>query len=77
MECKVLAVGDVVGNPLPWGIWEIWSGTYKGENCLIAEHGLGGPDGKYDYYGNADIYFNYDADGKIKILDMVFRPTEY
>lgn len=69
-------VGDVVGEPLPWGIWEIQSGTYNGENCLIAQHGLGGPSGKYDYYGNVDVYFNYDANGKIKILDMEFKPEK-
>lgn len=67
-------VGDVVGEPLPWGIWEIQTGTYAGQNCLIAVHGLGGPTGKYDYYGNADVYFNYDENGKIKILDVEFRP---
>ncbi len=69
-------VGDVVGEPLPWGIWEIKSGTYNGENCLIAQHGLGGPSGKYDYYGNVDVYFNYDANGKIEILDMEFKPEK-
>ena len=69
-------VGDVVGEPLPWGIWEIQSGTYDGENCLITQHGLGGPSGKYDYYGNVDVYFNYDANGKIKILDMEFEPEK-
>jgi len=70
-------VGDEVGTPLPWGVWVMRTGTYNGQNCLIAEHGLGGPGGKYDYYGDAEVYFNYDSDGKIKILDMVFRPTEY
>lgn len=70
-------VGAVIGVPLVYGIWEIHPGTYHGENCLIALHGLGGPWGKYDYYGNADVYFNYDAGGKIEILDMVFSPTEY
>lgn len=69
-------VGDVVGEPLPWGIWEIQLGTYNGENCLIAQHGLGGPSGKYDYYGNVDVYFNYDANGKIKILDVEFKPEK-
>ena len=67
-------VGDVVGGPLAYGIWEIQTGTYDDENCLIAQHGLGGPWGKYDYYGNVDVYFNYDENGKIKILDMEFRP---
>ncbi len=67
-------VGDVVGGPLPYGIWEIKSGIYKGENCLIALHGLGGPAGMYDDYGGVDVYFNYDENGKIRILDVEFSP---
>ena len=67
-------VGD--STPLSCGIVEIHSGTYSGENCLIAQHCLGGPWGtKYNYYGNADVYFNYDENGKIKILDMEFEPA--
>ncbi len=69
--------GSVVGNPLAWGIWNIQTGTYEDENCLIAEHGLGGPWGKYDYYGNAYVYFNYDESGKISILHMEFKPTDF
>ena len=68
--------GSVVGSPLSWGVWNMQSGTYEGENCLIAEHGLGGPWGKYDYYGNAYVYFNYGEDGKIKVLHMEFEPAE-
>lgn len=69
--------GSVVGSPLAWGVWNIQTGTYGGNNCLIAEHGLGGPGGKYDYYGNAYVYFNYDEHGKIKILHMEFVPTDF
>lgn len=69
--------GSVVGSPMAWGIWYIQTGTYDGENCLIAEHGLGGPWGKYDYYGNAYVYFNYDENGKIEILDMEFTPSDF
>lgn len=68
-------VGDSI--PSSCGIWEVHSGTYNGENCLIALHDLGGPWGsKYDCYGNVDVYFNYDANGKIKILDMEFKPEK-
>ncbi len=69
--------GSVVGSPLAWGVWHIQTGTYEGNNCLIAEHGLGGPWGKYDYYGNAYVYFNYDEKGKINILHMEFTPTDF
>lgn len=69
--------GSVVGSPLAWGVWHIQTGTYEGNNCLIAEHGLGGPWGKYDYYGNAYVYFNYDENGKIRILHMEFKPTDF
>ncbi len=69
--------GSVVGSPLAWGVWHIQTGTYEGNNCLIAEHGLGGPWGKYDYYGNAYVYFNYDENGKIRILHMEFVPTDF
>lgn len=69
--------GSVVGSPLAWGVWNIQAGTHEDENCLIAEHGLGGPWGKYDYYGNAYVYFNYDENGKIEILHMEFEPTDF
>ncbi len=66
----------VVGGVLPWGIWNIEVGTYEGRNCLVAEHGLGGPDGKYDYYGNAYVYFDFDAEGRIRLLDLQFAAEE-
>jgi len=69
--------GDVVGGFLDYGIWSIQTGTYEGKNCLIAEHGLGGMRGKYEYYGNAYVYFDYDSEGKIRILDMTFIEAEY
>lgn len=69
--------GDVVGTPLDWGVWVMRTGTYNGQNCLIAEHGLGGPGGKYDYYGNIDVYFDYDEKGKIRILNLEYPLTEY
>ncbi len=69
--------GSVVGGPLSWGVWFIEAGTYNDENCLIAEHGLSGPWGKYDQYGWADVYFNYDEKGKIEILHMEFTPADF
>ena len=70
-------IGDVVGNPLAYGVWSMQTGTYEGNNCLIAEHGLGGMWGKYEYYGNVYVYFDYDAEGKIRILDMTFSEADY
>lgn len=57
------------------GVWDIQYGTYKGQNCLIAEQGIEGY-GKMDYWGSVFIYFNYDSDGKIRILDFAFVPFE-
>lgn len=31
-------------------------------------------DEKKDYLGTADVYFNYDESGKIKILKLTFTP---
>ena len=66
---------DIVGGTCAWGVWYIRSGVYEGENCLIAEHGLQGPGGKYDFYGCVDVYFNYDKAGKVAILNLEFRPA--
>ena len=66
--------GSQVGGTCAWGIWNIEVGSYEGQNCLIAEHGLQGPNGKYDFYGCAYVYFNYDENANIQILNMEFRP---
>ena len=68
------AEGSQVGGTCAWGIWNIETGSYEGQNCLIAEHGLQGPNGKYDFYGCAYVYFNYDENAKVQILNMEFRP---
>ncbi len=67
--------GSVVGGTCAWGVWNIAVGTYEGQTCLIAEHGLQGPGGKYDFYGCADVYFNYDENAQINILNLEFRPN--
>ena len=66
-------VGDSVGSTSAYGIWNIEVGTYENQKCLIAEHGLNGPTGKYDFYGCAYVYFAYDEKAKIKILDLEFK----
>ncbi len=64
--------GQEFGGVAAWGIWEITSGTWEGVNCLIATHGLEGPLGKWDLMGTVDIYFHYNARGRVEILDMKF-----
>lgn len=60
------------GSVCAWGIWEIKSGEYQGQPCLIATHGIQGYD-KFDFWGELDVYFNYDEQGKTRFLDMEFR----
>ena len=63
------------GSVCAWGIWNIKSGKYQGQPCLIATHGIQGYD-KFDFWGELDVYFNYDAQGKTRFLDMEFRNSE-
>lgn len=58
-----------------WGIWDIQYGTYQGQTCLIAEQGIDGYD-KHDFWGNVFVYFDYDRNGKIRILDFTYIPYE-
>lgn len=67
--------GDDFGGTAAWGVWDIYSGTYEGKNCLIATHGLEGPLGKFDEMGEIDIYFNYNEGGLVNILNMEFRES--
>lgn len=73
LEGNMYKEGDEFGSIAAWGIWEICSGTYDGRNCLIATHGLQGPEGKFDTIGLVDIYFDYNEKGLVNILDMEFR----
>ena len=63
------------GSVCAWGIWNIKSGVYEGQPCLIASHGIQGYD-KFDIWGELDVYFDYDFQGKIRFLDMRFRNSE-
>lgn len=55
--------------------WDVYVDEYNDQPCIIANHGINGDYGKYDMYGTVDVYFNYDSNGEVNILDMVF--TEY
>lgn len=66
-------VGEICGNVSAWGIWNIEVGEYEGKPCLIATHGIQCYD-KFDFWGEADVYFDYDENGKTRFLDIQFRP---
>lgn len=76
IEGNLFAEGDEFGGVADWGIWNIERGFYKDKNCLIATHGILGPCGKWDLLGELDIYFNYDKEGKVNILNMDFRSAD-
>ncbi len=69
-DMRQLAEGEPYGSVLPWGIWEIKRSEYEGKNCLVASHGIGCIE--RFAIGLLNIYFNYDADGKINILHLTF-----
>jgi len=68
--------GTDIGAPAAWGIWELKRASYDGKDCIIATHGIEGPGGKFDIWGTADVYFNYDKNGKIQVLNLTFNPQE-
>lgn len=68
--------GTDLGGPAAWGVWEIKRGTFDGKDCIIATHGIEGLGGKFDIFGTADVYFNYDKNGKIRVLNLSFSPSE-
>lgn len=60
--------GDSVAFISAWGIWEAKSGTYGGNNCIIAEQGIEGPSN--NGLGRILIYFDYDEQGLPRILKV-------
>lgn len=76
IEGNLFTEGDSFGDVAEWGIWNIYRGFWKSENCLIATHGLMGPCGNTDILGELDVYFNYDEDGKVNILNIDFRSSD-
>ena len=65
--------GITMGEPAAWGVWELSRGSFDGKDCIVATHGIQGLGGKFDIIGTADVYFRYDAMGKIKVLDLEFK----
>lgn len=67
-----LKEGDDVGFISAWGIWEAKTGTYNGRNCIIALQGIEGPYGHG--LGEVNIYYAYNEEGKVDILNVEYLP---
>lgn len=65
--------GDVCGSTAPWGIWSVGVDEYQGQACLVAEQGIEGEYGKYDVLGDVKVFFDYDENGKVKVLHIDFK----
>lgn len=70
-EFPRLATGETCGGTCAWGIREIRQDTCNKIPCLVATQGIEGRD-QQQPWGTADIYFDYDSNGTIRILDMKF-----
>ena len=77
LDDTVAVAGDEYGCLAAWGMWDIRPAVYDNEakNCLVATYGIQGLEGKFDFFGYLDVYFNYDRRGNYQILDMQF--SEY
>ena len=64
--------GNEVGFIAAWGIHDAKTGTYKGRNCIIANQGIEGPYGHG--LGEVNIYFAYNEQGKVDILNIEYLP---
>lgn len=69
--------GEQVAQTTPWGIHKLRTDNIDGHACIVATHGFGSIEGgRYDDFGNIDIYFNYDAEGRIHVLKMSMQPYD-
>ncbi len=68
-EVEKTKAGAEIGGIMDWGIWEIHLTELDGRPCLMALQGIQGYS-KEDKWGEVEIYFDYDADGKIRILEL-------
>ena len=73
---KYSTPGTEMGGAAAWGVWQISKGTYDGKDCMIATHGVQVLGDKWDIIGQADVYFKYDKNGKIRVLDLEFNPDD-
>ena len=69
--------GDEFGTTADWGLWEIEGVQLDGNNCIRAALGIESKEGgKMDVLGTMNIYFDYDANGNIRILKNEFSQTQ-
>ena len=71
-EVAKTKAGAEIGGIMDWGIWEIHLTELEGRPCLMALQGIEGYS-KEDVWGEVEICFDYDANGKIRILDLKLR----
>jgi len=60
--------GDEVAFISAWGIHNAITGSFQGRNCIIATHGIEGPYGHG--LGRIDVYFAYNGQGELEILNI-------
>lgn len=69
--------GEQLAQTAAWGIHKLRTDNIDGHACIVATHGFGSIEGgRYDDFGNIDIYFNYDTEGRIHVLKMLMRPYD-
>ena len=64
--------GTPMGRISAWGVMDVELNEYEGYPCLVALQMVEGSD-KFDIWGCVDIYFDYDINGKMRVLDLKFR----
>ncbi|MCQ2540301.1 MAG: hypothetical protein MJ114_07640 [Acetatifactor sp.] len=69
-------IGGEVAHTSAWGVWEAYADTFEGKPCLVAEQGIEGYS-KYDSWGTVKIYFDYNEQGRIRLLHLEFTPHNY
>lgn len=67
--------GTPVGYISAFGIWDVKLGEYEDYPCLVALQGVEGPH-KFDLWGRVEIYYDYDKNGNMRVLDLKFTDSE-
>ena len=74
LQNNTYKAGNVFGRSAGWGLWSVEPASYNGVDCLKAVQGICSIEGqKGDVLGTLDIFFNYDSNGQIHVLDMKFH----
>lgn len=62
------------GSVAPWGTWTVAPCEHMGTNCLKAVEGILGYGERSDMLGTVNVYFNYNPEGKIQVMNFEFEP---